>query len=397
MCTRRNTWKGLLKKLASHVRAQLDIQLTRQLAYEDLFTFMEGTGLLPDESSYPQRPKDGLYVCLPCQRSFRTKAGWATHSFRLHQRRAPARYLVDHNQCGACLHTYLNPYRLYLHLRTSQPCFQFLRQSGLALEPLPGCGSRIWQSEEQFSLCPFLRAEGPLRPLEALPRDMPASLSPHEMDLLLELMNLESLDPPIEDHIVPAECYWLWIRDVICKHPVSLEDIASTLGVWDHLVRQDLPAWRRLIPTHTKQILDGIGLARSRLTYDWLCPHIADLDTVAPQAHGAEDRLRALPWSHWTSCSPPTAGPLVQQPVLVHLYSGRRRSGDFQACVEALDWPAEAWRPIVISLDVVLDAHWGNVLSPQAQEFWLSQISKGAIHGMIAGPPCETWSVARQR
>ena len=176
-----------------------------------------------------------------------------------------------------------------------------------------------------------------------------------------------------------------------------MEDIANTIDVWEHLIRLDLPGRRRLIPTHTKQILDGIGLTRARLSYEWLCPNLADLDLVIPHAQGAEDKLRALPRSHWTSCVPPTAGPLIQQPVLIHLYSGRRRHGDVQACIEELHWPEEAWRPIVISLDVVLDAHWGNVLSPQAQEFWLSQISKGSIHGVIAGPPCETWSVARER
>ena len=191
MCTRNNTWKGLLKKLSKHARAQIDIQLTRQLAYEDLHTFMKEHALMPDDPAPAEQVPPGTYVCLPCQKSFRTKAGWATHSFRLHQRRAPARYLVDQNQCGACLHTYLNPYRLYLHLRTSQSCFQYLRQAGLALEPLPGQGSKAWQSDEQFSLCPFLLAEGPLRPLESLPKDMPASLSPHEMDLLLDLMTLE--------------------------------------------------------------------------------------------------------------------------------------------------------------------------------------------------------------
>ena len=210
-------------------------------------------------------------------------------------------------------------------------------------------------------------------------------------------MALEPLEPPLDGPLTPAESFWNWIREAIRSHPVSLEDIANTLEVWEQLIRQDLPAWRRLLPSHTKQLLDGITLTRSRLTYEWLCPNMADLTTMAPPARGAEAQLRALSWEHWTCCSPPTAGPLIQQPVVVHLYSGRRRPGGLQACIEELSWPAEAWKPIVISLDVVLDATWGNVLSPQAQKFWLAQISKGAVHGMIAGPPCETWSVARQR
>ena len=397
MCTRCNTWKGLLKKLSKHARAQIDIQLTRQFAYEDLYAFLREADMVPDDPALPEMTEATLHVCLPCQKCFRTKAGWATHSFRLHQRRAPARYLVDTNQCGACLHTFHNPYRLYLHLRTSQFCFKFLRQSGLALEPLPSRGSKIWQSEEQYSLCPFLLAEGPTGPLDALPRDMPASLSPHELDLLLALMAIESRDLPLDERITAAECYWLQMRDTVRLHPVSLEDIACTLDVWEQMIRQEQPVRRRMIPTQVKNLLEGLALTRSRLTYEWLCPNLADLDLVAPPIHGAEARLHALPWTHWTSCAPPTAGPLIQQPVLVHLYSGRRRAGDFQACVEALDWPAEAWKPIIISLDVVLDPTWGNVLSPQAQKFWLGQISKGAVHGMIAGPPCETWSVARER
>ena len=339
-------------------------------------------------NKFPQGP---MCACL-AKRAFAPRlAGLLTHSFRLHQRRAPARYLVDQNQCGACLHTYLNPYRLYLHLRTSHSCFQFLRHWKLCLVEV------VKPGDEQFSLCPYLLAEGPLRPLDTLPRDMPASLSPREMDLLIDL-----IAPGATSEWIFGPGWLLLELDQGCD-PVSscllgghcqyLGGLGAPDSPWSSCTSQADPDPYKADPG-----------------WHWPDPLTAKLWMALPQLGGLDHGLSPCAWSwrqtpspssepqsHWLSCAPPTAGPLTQQPVLIHLYSGRRRHGDLQACIEELTWPEEAWRPIVISLDVVLDAHWENVLSPQAQEFWLSQISKGAIHGVIAGPPCETWSVARER
>lgn len=52
---------------------------------------------------------------------------------------------------------------------------------------------------------------------------------------------------------------------------------------------------------------------------------------------------------------------------------------------------------LVISLDVMIDRHWGDLSDPAVASFWISSILDGLILGLLGGPPCETWSRARGR
>ena len=58
----------------------------------------------------------------------------------------------------------------------------------------------------------------------------------------------------------------------------------------------------------------------------------------------------------------------------------------------------EAERSVhVVSLDVVIDPIKGDLMKLTTQAFWIDKIRKGYISAIVAGPPCETWSVARGR
>ena len=49
----------------------------------------------------------------------------------------------------------------------------------------------------------------------------------------------------------------------------------------------------------------------------------------------------------------------------------------------------------MLSIDVILDALLGDMTSNRAVEFWVGQIRAGRVQGLLAGPPCETWSAVR--
>ena len=49
----------------------------------------------------------------------------------------------------------------------------------------------------------------------------------------------------------------------------------------------------------------------------------------------------------------------------------------------------------VVSLDLVIDAEFGDVRRPSTQAFWKQGIAAGWVLGALCGPPCETWSQAR--
>jgi len=47
----------------------------------------------------------------------------------------------------------------------------------------------------------------------------------------------------------------------------------------------------------------------------------------------------------------------------------------------------------VASVDLVLHARLGDLLDRKAQNHWLDMAAQGAVYAVLAGPPCESWSV----
>ena len=81
---------------------------------------------------------------------------------------------------------------------------------------------------------------------------------------------------------------------------------------------------------------------------------------------------------------------------VVHLFSGTKRPGDLHSHVAQLPAPdCGVFCPI--SVDVILDGEKCNLLSPHQQHKWLTFALQGALYMVVAGPPCETWSVSRLR
>ena len=48
-----------------------------------------------------------------------------------------------------------------------------------------------------------------------------------------------------------------------------------------------------------------------------------------------------------------------------------------------------------MSLDLITDAVWGDATRPATKQFWRQAADDGLVHGLLAGPPCESWSQAR--
>eukprot|EP00438_Fugacium_kawagutii_P004341 Skav207878 [mRNA] locus=scaffold664:429090:430280:+ [translate_table: standard] len=83
---------------------------------------------------------------------------------------------------------------------------------------------------------------------------------------------------------------------------------------------------------------------------------------------------------------------------VLHAYSGRRRFGDVQHYIDLMTKQqnkVDGILVMVLSVDLVIDPRWGNLCAVEAQDHWLSAIKQGQIVGLLAGPPCSTWSRAR--
>ena len=116
-----------------------------------------------------------------------------------------------------------------------------------------------------------------------------------------------------------------------------------------------------------------------------------------------EEWLAALRTLQWRDLPPEVTTPvyatLRDRPhfLLVHVFAGRRREGDFHSCVA--DWAARRNVTVtVLSMDTANSASMGNlnVKSASWQEL-LACYESGLVSATLAGTPCETFSEARHQ
>ena len=81
--------------------------------------------------------------------------------------------------------------------------------------------------------------------------------------------------------------------------------------------------------------------------------------------------------------------------LVVHLFSGRRRHGDFHSALHQLAEGAK-WQVIVLSLDTAVSLEFGNLMQGTASwDTVTSLYLSGRVSATLCGPPCETFSEAR--
>ena len=80
---------------------------------------------------------------------------------------------------------------------------------------------------------------------------------------------------------------------------------------------------------------------------------------------------------------------------MLHAFAGRRRVGDYQWYLEQFMAPVEGVVLHVVSLDIIIDEHYGDLSRKDIQQYWLHGIRCGWVHAFLGGPPCCTWSKAR--
>lgn len=96
----------------------------------------------------------------------------------------------------------------------------------------------------------------------------------------------------------------------------------------------------------------------------------------------------------WTRTSPIPMD-TTRHRVVIHAYSGRRRAGDFQFFLDEMTQRLDGIVVHVLSLDVVISKQHGDLMDKTVRQYWIRAACSGWVVGLLAGPPCETWSRAR--
>ena len=81
---------------------------------------------------------------------------------------------------------------------------------------------------------------------------------------------------------------------------------------------------------------------------------------------------------------------------IVHLYSGRRREGDFHFHMQAIlhNHQIATSSILILSIDTAIHERL-NIHSPELWHFLEMITTAGQVLALLLGPPCETWSSAR--
>ena len=305
---------------------------------------------------------------------------------RSHHQLARERSLFDSTQCPCCLKEFHSHSKVLAHLRNVRNSRETLIGRRLLCEPVPGVGSRLDVSlhEATDGAVPFEQAQGPL-----LPTGHTRSYDTYDIHFL-EDFYLHFLDAP--EHV----CIRAAMRACIISYPISWTSCQATL---QQILTQLTPEDAEILPLNFEDFKDSLRHFSCASSWQFL----QDEDTLPSRTSPASliqwetwcATLALQPPDGWAQFQPLPAS-LTRYKILLHAFAGRRRHGDIEWFLQHLHQQHEGFTILTVSLDIVIDAQFGDISNPQTRQFWLHYIRQGFIAGFLAGPPCNTWSKARQ-
>ena len=330
--------------------------------------------------------------CLRCRKCFKSDQAWSVHAFRVHGRRTAARRHASGNTCVACLKSFSLHSRLINHLRYSVRCRNELARQGIVATPEPSIGSReeVKQHVRRREI-PALRALGPLQlpNLEEAPREFTLDELAFAEDVLDFIEYANDFSPTVDygvqviwetfqrSIVRPRDLRLLLIR-VVAEYERTLGDEDDEVKLRDYL----------------EEILSEVArLWNGR----WLMGHLHGYEELQMEGHGTINAIEELTKLEQGGQFPRR----VQRPlrskqlIFLHLFSGHRRSGDVQEAIETFAGK-NGLSAKALSVDIVIHVHHGDILRGETQVKFVHAIRAGLISGFVAGPPCETWSTARE-
>ena len=251
--------------------------------------------------------------------------------------------------------------------------------------PEPGTGSIIdkTHAERVDGAIPFQQAQGPTKQTHR-PREFDPYCIRLFEDLYLLLLYLNG-----QENLADA------VKAEICRHSVSWTKCRCTL--------------RYFLEVFTVQDAEVLAFSHAEVQecIQKLCAADAWPFLQSPcRRNGHQMSQDISEWEAWCTDlayqddSPwsqlrPLPRSLSREKVILHAYAGRRRRGDIEWYIDSAAERFPGFMIFVASVDIVIDAVYGDISREETRSYWLSHIAAGHVIGFFAGPPCNTWSRAR--
>ena len=116
------------------------------------------------------------------------------------------------------------------------------------------------------------------------------------------------------------------------------------------------------------------------------------------QLQAEDEKQRLCAGVHGPRLQDPRCGFPGQKPTfyVLHLFSGHARRGDLAWWVDKVT-QHQPFGVATIAFDAVHHAEKGDLTNENTFKFLLALLRSGRVLAVQAGPPCETWSVARHQ
>eukprot|EP00438_Fugacium_kawagutii_P006488 Skav231972 [mRNA] locus=scaffold2806:372207:383447:+ [translate_table: standard] len=414
---------------------------TQHLHEQLLLELRDQQRIEPCASSVPALG-DRPFACEVCLESFATRQSLAQHRYRVHHLHSDESMFIHSTRCGGCLRNFHTTHRMLQHLKYV-PNGCLWKMQTFRIPDTPHRATLDGASKHVARLPCERDVSGPLLPnpsqharsqlltklwhlkfhpwfhaLCTVASDMPDWVPRFHCALASRVV------PPLDS---PADIMHAWLDDCLQLTLDFTDDHLSggiVLFRWidchfhgrfslpsppDHL--PDCPPGERILWDFFRG-LDGVELC---WTYSALLEALdSPLEEPSPSPDSqSKPRTRVhlgngpVPsqfalldsWETsfrdaWNVCAAPVPAQVrVSLQLVVHVYSGPRRSGDFQWWMENF---VGQHRPNVqfLSIDTAIHQCY-NVLQGGVWTFLMQAASQGAIIALLCGPPCESWSAAR--
>jgi len=333
-------WKGRIKKAARLALHYNMAQAEHAVWQHNFEATLEAAGAtLPKDPTVTPGPE--RWMCDLCTKVFQSTRALAMHASREHGYRKKVRYFVVGDTCPVCCQLFHTRHRLAIHLEKNPKCYDVVQA---CWPPMPQDQVDSLDAEDKQVEAELRRAGWwASKAFDPAVQTAGPRLPPlHDPACAILYNKMASRRPP--DEVA---------YNYLQGHRVDVDNTTHP-GLWWH--NSDLPSFILQSP----QGVDPGGGA--------FC--MRGLAREAARLH-----IRAL--------------------VIVHFFSGYRREGDLHQIVEhAVQTNGD--QILVLSVDLCMQRQKADLATHSALVWWKSRAHAGQLISIGGGPPCETYTAARQ-